>query len=88
MVTKTKNKNPFFCFFNFVRSSRDKKDVKIVWQIGETKLRQISQKKKTQILYFVPCLLQESLLFSIFEEIDNSTPNLKKFTFFSFDHFK
>ena len=26
---KTKNKNPSFCFFNFVRSFRDKKDVKI-----------------------------------------------------------
>ena len=55
---KTKNKNPFFCFFNFVRSFRDKKDVKICLAIGETKLRQISPKKKKLkfcicILYFV-----------------------------------
>ena len=56
VVTKTKNKNPFFCFFNFVRSFRDKKDVKICLANRRDKVApNITKKKKLKfrILYFV-----------------------------------
>ena len=59
VVTKTKNKNLFFCFFNFVRSFRDKKDAKICLANRRDKVApNITKKKKTQILYFVLCLPQ------------------------------
>ena len=57
--TKQKIKIHFFVFSTLSGPNETKKTWKFVWQIGETKLRQISpKKKKTQILYFVLCLPQ------------------------------
>lgn len=57
VVKKTKNKNPYSCFFNFVRSLRDKKDVKICLANRGDKVAP-NIKLKTSISYFVLPLSQ------------------------------
>ena len=65
VVTKTKNKSLFYCFFNFVRSFRDKKRRKNLSGKSARQSCAKYHKKKTQILYFVLCLPQGMALWYV-----------------------